>query len=602
MLKQTKNGTYTVSTDDLDIKSRNDKELRSTCPVCRTTREHPNDPSLGVNVTTGAGICHHCGAHFYVTDIADNQTNIRSITHYRHEDTEKDLKKDITPIDDIAIDYLAPRCIDPKVADKAHVGSTLINGIPYLAFPFYENDRVVNVQYKRDDNRKKEFRFAPGGRMIPWNINCITDGDGTGPLYITEGMMDALAMMQSGYWNTISVPNGAGSRMEVFDNYKALINKNFTHIVFAGDTDTAGIVLRNKVKEYFKGTDVSVVNWNWRDVHVKDANEMLIAGGTEAIANCVRNAVFEDTEGYVVATKNNPRLWNIYYKGIPEGKTIGLKDVDEIIRYLPGYMYVLTGYPGAGKSTFVNYVTMSLLHLYGWRTLYYTPEKMPEENHLKELVSIVTGKPLDNTVMSEDLMMSADEYLSGNVLHINESIDDLNKILTIAAKIVRRHGIKIFVIDPFMYLSLKELNGVTETTKITDMLRNIRRFAQKMKVLVFVIAHPRKPNLNASTPSIMQMMYEVAGSSGFFNTCDVGIALERPTPTGNTLNITCCKSRYENLGKLGEATVHFSSKTGRYSDDTATSLFQENIYTPWTYDPIYYGRKDVSDYESNAPF
>ena len=35
---------------------------RSTCPFCRDTRHHPNDPSFAFNEVTGIGICFHCGA------------------------------------------------------------------------------------------------------------------------------------------------------------------------------------------------------------------------------------------------------------------------------------------------------------------------------------------------------------------------------------------------------------------------------------------------------------------------------------------------------------------------------------------------------------
>ncbi len=602
MLKKSPRGNYIIDYTDLDIKKRSGNEIRSTCPYCRETREHPDDPSLAIDVTTGLGMCHHCKTVFILKDFTKDLQKKYPPRVIRKQDEDRDFMKDIFPINQLCESFLAKRNIDPEVAKKAHVGTSVINGITYLAFPFIENGRAVNVQYKRADGEKKEFLFSQGGKMIPWNIDCINTDNAGGPMYITEGMMDAIAMMQSGFQNVVSVPNGAGSRLEVFDNYKKLISKNFTHIVFAGDTDEAGIKLQNNIKEYFKGTDVGTVIWKWRNYDAKDANEMLQSGGTEAVAHCVRNAHYDDEKDYSVSRCNSTALWNLFRNGSPEAKGIGISEVDKIIRFLPGYMYVLTGYPGSGKSSYINFITMSLLHLYGWRTLYYSPEKMPEENHIKELVSIVTGKEFNKKTISEELMLKADEFLSGNIVHVSEDISLLDILLKKASTIIRRHGIKVFVIDPFLYLQINNLNGKAETTRVSEMLIQIRQFAKDNNVVVIVVAHPRKPNLIAERPDLMQMMYEVAGSSGFANTCDVGIAIERPDVTKDTMRIMCCKARYDYLATLGETRLTYIPKCGRYIAEKADATTRAHVLDNWTDDITYYGRKDVSCYQSNEPF
>ena len=599
MLKQSSTGTYMLRSADLDVKFVSGKEARSTCPVCSATRHNPADPSLSVDTTTGAGICHHCHARFIVTDYSDALKPKLSVQP--RTAVSPDLMKGVTELTAECRAYLAARGIDPDVACRAGVGSIIMNGAQWLAFPFYENGAVVNVQFKRADSRNKEFRFSQGGKMVPWNADCITRGDGTTPLYITEGMMDAVALMQSGFWNVVSVPNGAGSRMEVFDAFVTTIRHKFTHIVFAGDTDTAGMELRRRVSGYFGDMDVSVVRWHWRESEFKDANEVLLTGGTEAVAECIRNAAFCHTEGYSVAASSDDALMSLYRNGRPQGRGISLASADAIIKYMPGYMYVVSGYPGTGKSTFINYITMRLLTLYGWRTLFYSPEKMPVENHLSELIEVLVGKKFEKGSMSESDMQMAAEYLSGNVMHIDDTTDDLDKILRLASVIVRRHGIKVFVIDPFMYLAIRNLGGVSETTKITEMLKKIRSFARDNDVMVIVVAHPRKPNANAQHPSLTEMLYEIAGSSGFFNTCDAGIFLERPDTNSTRLKIMCCKSRNTDICKVGEAMIDFVPECGRYSD-MVTPPSPNHLFANWTTRPNYYQRENVSRYECNAPF
>ena len=600
MLRKSSKGIYLLESTDISIRSRSGKEVRAACPVCSATRHHPDDPSLSVDTTTGAGFCHHCHEHFMVTDYSEGLVHDKTIRTMPAA-VSSDLMKGVVPLTSHCREYLASRGIDPGVAAAAGVGSITINGVQWLAFPFYENGKVVNVQYKRADSRNKEFRFSQGGKMVPWNADCILRGDGTTPLYITEGMMDAVALMQSGFQSVVSVPNGAGSRMEVFDGLKELITRNFTHIVFAGDTDAAGLGLRASVTDYFAGTDVAVVSWHWRDCDVKDANDMLMSGGTEAVAFCLRNAVFGSACSYSVASAGDSALINLYRNGRPKGKGISLASADKLIKYLPGCMYVVSGYPGTGKSTFIDYVTMSLLSLYGWRTLFYSPEKMPVENHLSELIEVLVGKSFDGGSMSESDMMMAAEYLSGNVMHIDDTTDDLDKILKIAASIVRRHGIKVFVIDPFMYLAIKNLGGMSETTKITEMLKKIRSFARDYNVVVMVVAHPRKPNANAQHPSLTEMLYEIAGSSGFFNTCDAGIFLERPDASSPCLKIMCCKSRNSDICHVGETVIEFVPERHRYTEVNSPGKVS-SLFTNWTEKPIYFQRENVSSYECDAPF
>ena len=599
MVKQSSSGTYIISADELNISTVNGKEARSTCPICREHRGHPSDHSLKIDVTTGAGFCHHCNSRVFVPDYAEK---INTLPRHDNAVPEKQITDGITALDDVCRDYLENRNIDPAVAASAGVGSIVMNGVHYLAFPFMENGRAVNVQYKRADAKHKEFRFVPGGRIVPWNADCLLNGDGTSPLFITEGMMDAVALIQSGYHNVVSVPNGAGSRMEVFDAYRQIIKKNFSHIVFAGDTDQVGVELCSRVKDYFGAEEVSVVKWLYNDYDCKDANEMLICGGCDAVAFCIKNAAFDRCTGYEVASFEDDDVKMIYENGLPEGRGVGLKALDSIMKYLPGYMYVITGYPGAGKSALVNFITMKLFRLYGWRTLFFTPEKTPYAHHKIELISVLTGKKCCREKLSGDDFKLAMNYLSGNVLHLNEEVRFIDKILACAADAVRHHGIKILVIDPFLYMDLGKLNGMSETTKITEMLTAIRMFAQKHNVLVFLVAHPRKPNIYAESPTLFEKLYEVSGSSAFYNCCDVGVVLKRVNEKNNMLKVMCGKARYSFLGRLGETNIMFNAENGRYADCASYGQTVGVDNTNWTYQREFFDRGDVSSYVCNKPF
>ena len=53
---------------------------------------------------------------------------------------------------------------------------------------------------------QKSFKMCSGAQLVWYNFNCITEFD---EIIICEGEMDALILIQCGFDNTISVPNGA---------------------------------------------------------------------------------------------------------------------------------------------------------------------------------------------------------------------------------------------------------------------------------------------------------------------------------------------------------------------------------------------------------
>ncbi|GIL70616.1 hypothetical protein Vretifemale_1330 [Volvox reticuliferus] len=88
---------------------------------------------------------------------------------------------------------------------------------PAVAFPFFRSDNpdsVAFVKYRLFDPdalepfARKEFRSSLHGEPIMYGTNDIVAGAYT-DVIIVEGEMDKLAMNAAGFWNVVSVPNGA---------------------------------------------------------------------------------------------------------------------------------------------------------------------------------------------------------------------------------------------------------------------------------------------------------------------------------------------------------------------------------------------------------
>ena len=72
------------------------------------------------------------------------------------------------------------------------------------------------------------------------------------------------------------------------------------------------------------------------------------------------------------------RLWDA---GLPAGSSTGWPSVDRHYTVAPGQLTVLTGWPGSGKSEWLDALILNLARR-GWRFAIYSPENAPPELHV----------------------------------------------------------------------------------------------------------------------------------------------------------------------------------------------------------------------------
>ena len=111
------------------------------------------------------------------------------------------------------LEWLESRKISVEVAINmgcysAKRGSTGVEPDPdgrILVFPYLENGEELNAKYR---GPQKRFWQKQGGKKLLFNRDILADPslqDGSHPLVITEGEMDALAVMTAGYPFVVSV-------------------------------------------------------------------------------------------------------------------------------------------------------------------------------------------------------------------------------------------------------------------------------------------------------------------------------------------------------------------------------------------------------------
>ena len=585
-MEEISNGLYRVTLEE--VKNRGKFTERETfrfhCPVCGDEENHRRRCDGSFNQKFGVGQCFCCRSRYVIDKKSQHQDSTPSATVGTTSSQSPQPSPTIGskvclgdyPSDIMA--YLAKRGLTPDVMHLLGVGYAKIyfdgdpgQNIPpgektCLAFRFLENGQLLNVQYKSTD---KCFRFEKGGQMLPYNINAALDAE---TIYLTEGMMDAAVLVQCGYQGVVSLSNGTGTNMKTFDKYLDSHLKG-KKIVYAGDTDEPGIKKREEVARYFADYEFCYVEWKVSSgTEVKDANDVLMAEGEEAVHRCMESAKPMPIARVITIDNEMEAFDELLANGIPRFPGVQhLYGFTHMIRFEPGRLMVISGFPGSGKSTFADNLVVMLAVEQGWRAAVFSPEKYPTSLHYYELGQILMGREMSAKYMSVESIARGKRFLRENVVHISDDCTQIEETLSTAAQLVRQKNIQVLLIDPFNYVDLPVQPGSTDTQKIAITLKQIVEFAHKYKVLVIVVAHPRKPQAdnNRQQKDTVPSLYDIAGSADFYNKCDYGLIVHREPETDHAkasslTDVYVQKVRFRHLGQLGRSVFGFDPQSNRF--------------------------------------
>lgn len=243
--------------------------------------------------------------------------------------------------------YLNLRGISKKTLDYADVQSD-ING--NVAFHYYNSDDVLmTVKYRlgRKFNKEKDHAkcwsqknadFTP----LLFNMNRV---DPTKPLLVVEGEVDCLSVIEAGYANVVSIPNGCANTQWVQYNWEWL--EQFDKIILWFDNDEPGIKGRNDVL-YRLGTwrtyyiEIPPTETTESGRKIKDANELLYFKGKDRVLYYINKPMEIPVEKVLDLSKAED--FDIEHT---EGLYTGIKDLDDQIYKLTfGTLNIITGRSG----------------------------------------------------------------------------------------------------------------------------------------------------------------------------------------------------------------------------------------------------------------
>ena len=545
----------TFEENGISVRNTSGQE-KTQCPKCSHTRRKGSDPCLSVNIDEGIWHCHHCG---WKGSLNKNVSRITIPKPIVKPDPPK------TELPEQVYKWFEDRGISDTVVDAEKIGYNN----RWIQFPFYKDGEVVNIKSRTAD---KKFRQSKNAEKCFYRFDHMK---GMETIIITEGEMDALSLVQAGFTNVVSVPDGATAPNSKPSDLKFsyllsaeehLMNANT--VILCTDNDGAGKHLRDELSRRIGREKCYRVTY---PEDCKDMNEVLVKHGEECILDIVSNTHPYPIEGVVTIEDVEDDAIDLLENPEHLGLSTGWVALDGTYRVSPSELTVVTGVPNMGKSEWLDALMINMVQHHSWKFGVFSAENFPVKHHLLKLVSKFNGKPFwgDDKMDSETARASM-RVMNEHIKFIGTQEDSvtIESILEQAKILNYRYGLNGLVIDPWNTLEHKYRKGENETNYVSRVLAQMNTFAKVNEIHIWLVAHPRKMENDLNGKVQVPTLYSIAGSANFFNKADNGITIHRHKSDDHDyvgVHVQKVRFQYKN-GKPNKAKLSYDIRSGRYGE------------------------------------
>jgi twinkle protein len=533
----------------LQFRRRGD-ELTMDCPFCGE-----KSGKFSINSITGLYNCMHrntCGVkgdfYQFQKEMGDKPVKLDGKKVFIGNEKKKYVKpKEIKTLSENELNvynYLKGRGFTDETIKYFRLGA---DG-NILKLPFRKNGTLVNIKY-RDIHDKNKMWQETNAEPVLFNRDNIENN----VLVIAEGEFDAMALHQYGI-ESVSVPAGVSNQAWVENEWDYL--DTFRHIVICFDTDQAGKEGAVKLAERLGLWRCSLVT-----LPLKDANECLLKGISVADINlCFAQAKELSPETLVSPDFFNDKIQRLFEMGSKLfGTPTAWAELDCILKGWRGSeLTIWSGRNGSGKSTILNQVILDLADK-GERSCIYSGE-MPPERYLRW--AVIQHKENNNPAPIS--ILDSLQWMTGRlyILNVTNTItpDNLLNHFEYAA---RRYGVKHFIIDSLMKITINESDEYNEQKRFVSRLTD---FVKVHDCHVHLVAHPRKAASDTDEPGKV----DIKGTSHITDLAHNVVVLYRPTDDQKAASIK--------KGKVAADMVLFVKKNREFGVEGAV-MFKFNEST-----------------------
>lgn len=465
-----------------------------TCPLCSSGRKYnPKQKCLSVFWDTGLGKCNHCSETVQLHTYKKKTLHVvykRPVyvpLNKPYSDKFSKYLTDTRKLSSIALESLKIREVKEWMPQTTKEENC-------IAFDYFLDGVLINTKFR---DGKKNFKLVKDAEKILYNIDSIKNSKYA---IFVEGEIDVLSWVTAGKTSCVSVPNGfpkSGKvNMDYIDNYIQLF-EHLDWIYIGVDNDDAGRNGKEELIRRFGISRVKLISYNG----LKDANEVLVKADNETLISCFDNAKEIQIHGVYTAEMVFPEILDRYRNGQKRGSTTYFPQIDKAWTWREGEVTIWTGYQNEGKTLMFLQLALIRAIKEGIPVAVFSPENMPLVDFFNDLIESIIGKSADPfyqyNYMSEQELRFAVELITKYFYLIYP--DEDFKIETIFEKtefLVKKHGIRTLLIDPYNTVEHLMKGGEREDLYISRFMSKIKKFAVDKDISVHLIAHQNTPKHN----------------------------------------------------------------------------------------------------------
>lgn len=534
-----------IISKELGVEDFDEKNLKCCCPFHQ--EDHPSF------IWNKKSLCYHCfgacGRNYDIIDVfmykgltyieaVQKLFELAEIPYAFGEHKLKTRRSYIYPKEVICDDkskvyaYLEKRKISKETADYLDIRQDEDGN---CVFNYYDiNDVLTMVKYRpsrrihKGENKNWCQRGADTSPIL-FNMNRINPEQ---PLLLTSGELDCAAAIEAGWTNSVSIPLGDQNLDWCRECYDWL--EQFNSIIIAHDNDESGMKFYNAVSPMLGSWRCKVVKIpdhlevDGKSTFVKDLNEYLFYTNKQTVLEAILSAEDSPVPSVVDLSSVEPTE----YEDV-DGVTFGLKSLDdEIMRLFFGTLTIISGQPGAGKSSLLTQLTCNALDQ-GIKTWLFSGE-LPNgvekswfnyifagRRNLEQAIS-KRGNPYNKIPTAARVEINK-AYKNQWFIYRDDYDNNLDSLIQSMTDVVRKYGVRLLILDNFMTIDTESDDN--ELRAQTNTIKRLITFAKKYNVAVILVCHPRKTDKN--NPNIG--IYDIAGTSNIINLAHRSISLRRVT-------------------------------------------------------------------------
>lgn len=533
------------------------------CPMCSSSDAY-------ASYDDGVGHCFSCGKSKKENDM--NENRIAPVVEYYSRVLVEDIKEYRSfPI--------SSRGISQEVVDHFGVKMSVTpEGFPESHFyPYTKNGQVVSY---RERKLPKDF-IAHGDTKKLELFGQSTPGIGKKRIIITEGELDAMAVVQSmlscsgKIWGSV-VSISSASNLNSLLEQRDFVNQ-YQEIAICFDMDDAGQSAVDKAAKMFDAGKVFIVK-----LPEKDPCDVLTKHGAEALNQAIFNAQVWSPAGIVFGEE----VWEKFkarqnVESVPYPTCLnGLNNKLKGLRH--GEITLFTSGTGSGKSTVIKEIILDLLAKTDDKVGLISLEESVGDT-AEKFISMALKRPvMDPPPLSEQELKAGFDQVFGDerliLLDHQGSVGDSSLIDKI--EYMALMGCKYLVLDHITIAVSEGSEGLSGNEAIDKVMSDLLKVVKKHNVWLGLISHLRKSQNKSFEEGNLASIDDIKGSGSIKQISFDIIAFARNLVAEdererNTIKFRVLKSRF--TGQTGDAGAAFYDKQTTRLESTDTMRFEHNL-------------------------